>query len=495
MTNVKRIAIQILLLLGMAAPAIGAETIQIDPEKRFQTIDHFGASDAWNVQLLDDWSTAGRTAFADLLFDPTHGIGLSQWRFSITAGFQPDRVPDPTRSSESFETAPGQYDWSRHPARRWMLLAAKERGVKDFVAFSYSGTPRMTVNGQVNPDPGPLTTNLRPDAVDAYASYLADIIQHFARDVPAEDRIDFQWLSPLNEPQWKWDRANQEATRASNTDLKRVYRSVDAELRQRKLATRVLGVESGEIRDMYRPAEKMTGEFKSLFGDYLLQFCGDPQISPVLNHVIGYHAYWSDDRHRISADRAALHQAMARFPQWQLWQTEYCRMEWHRDLGMDTALNVAEVMHADLAIAGASAWDWWLALSRGDYKDGLLYTDWHRKGDPESIIVPKMFWAIGHFSRFVRPGMVRVDCTAPAGLLATSYVDVASRRVVTVLINLSKQDFSVQVKLPKSATRGRHQQVYLTGDRSEDNLRRLQPSATGDPVDVPARSLVTIVCD
>ncbi|MDB5327625.1 MAG: O-Glycosyl hydrolase [Phycisphaerales bacterium] len=491
----KSIAIQIFLALGLVAPAVGAETVKIDLAKRFQSIDHFGASDAWSVQLLNDWSTAGRTAFADLLFDQAHGIALSQWRFSITAAHQPDRVPGPSRSSDSFETVPGRYDWTRHSAQQWMLAAAKARGVKSFVAFSYSGTPRMTANGQVNPDPGPLTTNLRPDAVGAYASYLADIIEHFARGVPEAERIDFQWISPLNEPQWKWDRANQEATRASNSDLKLVYRAVDTELRRRRLPTHVLGVESGEIRDMYQPAAAMTAEFHSLYGDYLKQFCGNKEIAPLLNQVIGYHAYWSDDADRIIADREALHHAMAGFPRWQLWQTEYCRMEWHRDLGMDMALKVAHVMHADLGIAGASAWDWWLALSRGNYKDGLLYTDWQKRGDPETIIVPKTFWAIGHFSRFVRPGMVRVACDAPAGLLATSYLEVTSGKVVTVLINLSDHAQSVQMDIQHGASASRHQQAFLTDDQPDDNLRALAPSAMGDSLNVPARSLVTVVCD
>ena len=46
-----------------------------------------------------------------------------------------------------------------------------------------------------------------------------------------------------------------------------------------------------------------------------------------------------------------------------------------RDLGMETALFVANVIHADLTIANASAWQWWLAVSPYDFKDGLVYID------------------------------------------------------------------------------------------------------------------------
>jgi len=66
------------------------------------------------------------------------------------------------------------------------------------------------------------------------------------------------------------------------------------------------------------------------------------------------------------------------------------------------------MMHADLAIANANAWQWWTAVSNVDYKDGLIYTDYHNPGDPESIIQSKLLWAFGNFSRFIRPGMIRV---------------------------------------------------------------------------------------
>jgi hypothetical protein len=38
---------------------------------------------------------------------------------------------------------------------------------------------------------------------------------------------------------------------------------------------------------------------------------------------------------------------------------------------MRTALNVARVIHFDLTVTGASAWQWWTAVSEADYKDGL----------------------------------------------------------------------------------------------------------------------------
>lgn len=39
----------------------------------------------------------------------------------------------------------------------------------------------------------------------------------------------------------------------------------------------------------------------------------------------------------------------------------------------------------------------------------MIYTDFRSEGDPESIIETKRLWALGNYSRFLRPGAIRVD--------------------------------------------------------------------------------------
>jgi hypothetical protein len=76
-----------------------------------------------------------------------------------------------------------------------------------------------------------------------------------------------------------------------------------------------------------------------------------------------------------------------------------------KDLGIDPALYMAKVIHNDLVNANASAWHWWIAISPYNYKDGLVYIDKNKTdGDFKSS---KMLWALGNYSRFIRPGAVR----------------------------------------------------------------------------------------
>lgn len=94
------------------------------------------------------------------------------------------------------------------------------------------------------------------------------------------------------------------------------------------------------------------------------------------------------------------------------WQTEYSFLGLgrgpNRDLGMTPALWTAKMINTDLTIMNAAEWDWWLSVSNGPFKDGLLYTDWKEDGDPENVIESKILWAFGNFSKFIRPGSKRV---------------------------------------------------------------------------------------
>ena len=63
------------LLLNVALG--GNYSFVINPAVRHQTMDNFGANDAWYLQNIGGWSETNKTHIADLLFSTTQGIGLS----------------------------------------------------------------------------------------------------------------------------------------------------------------------------------------------------------------------------------------------------------------------------------------------------------------------------------------------------------------------------------------------------------------------------------
>ncbi len=492
--------VALILALLLIAPIVAAQSQpvihEVDVARRHQTIDHFGASDCWTTRILGKWSVKNRERVADLLFSREKGIGLSLWRFNLGAGLQPKRIANPLRTTESFETAKGQYDWSRMKAERAMLRAAKGRGVERFHAFSLSGTPRMTRNGFVNVTPGKHTTNLRPDAEADYATYLADVVEHFAH----KEGVSFDWISPFNEPQWDWNGGSHEGSRWSNADMRRVGLLLAKRLSKRRLKTRVHLAESGSIPDMTEPNAKATRKYGSTFGDYLDAFAGDRDIGVHLGKTLGFHSYWSDGGDVFWKHRKELRKKLDEYPGWRVFQTEYCVMQRGRDLGMNTALHMARVMHGDLTIVNVSGWSWWLAFSPHDYKDGLLYTNWNKKGDEESILPSKTFWVFGQHSRFVRPGMTRVGIEGPglqnhAGLLATAYHDTGSDRVVVVYVNSGRSHAHIRLTVKGRGAGPKTQQAHVTSVADKDNLRALTRTKAGAAVTVPARAVVSVVLD
>src|SRR5699024_7870790 len=108
----------------------------------------------------------------------------------------------------------------------------------------------------------------------------------------------------------------------------------------------------------------------------------------------------------------------------------------------------------------------------------------------------KMLWALGHFSRFVRPGMRRVDAeVAGAGaddvdaeLLVSAYRDPATGRLVTVLVNRGG-DREVTLRGAGS----RPARVYRTTSAPGVDLTFSGVLRPGARLAMPARSLATLV--
>ncbi len=475
---------------------------------RYQVIENFGASDAWRLQKIGAWSLRSRERVADLLFSMTDGIGLSCWRFDVGGGVNP-RITMPWRTVQTFETGEGQYDWTRQANERWFLRAAKARGVPQFLAFVNSPPGRMTRNGLTFTNPGPHTTNLKAGYEGQFARYLADILQHFRDNPDPTERIDFDYVSPVNEPQWDWEGHTQEGTRASNADIKALVRALHTELANRNLRTQIAILESANIPDMYSVNEKMTSKYGALFGNYVDELAGDPSIREMLSHRMGYHSYWSDRLDgQLLEHRTALAKKMRQYPGWKLWQTEYCVMDGPRgeggngrDLGMTTALNVARVMHYDLTLASVSAWQWWTAVSEADYKDGLIYTDWQKPGDPESIYASRLLWTLGNYSRFVRPGMIRVELSGEnhdiRGVLGSAYLDTPGRKIVAVYLNTSTETHRVDLRFDTGPLPWRLRALtrYVTSDRPGDELKKYASPRDAQNIELAPRSVSTFVAE
>jgi len=505
-----RIGLRLPLILGLPLWSLLGATHhdQVNLGLQHQVIDNFGASDCWTIQKIGAWPEAQKEQLAKLLFSTKDGIGLSCWRFNVGAG--PDAtIVDPWRTAETFEVSEGKYDWTRQAGQQWFLEAAKRNGVPQLLAFANSPPARMTRNGLTHTTKGDGSTNLKPGYDAQFARYLADILEYF-RSVK---HIPFQFVSPVNEPSWEWDKPDQEGNRYSNADIRAVLVAVDAALRARQLDTQIIAPESASIQALSKPVSGLSRAYNAAFGNYLDYLLGDPTLSNILRKRVAFHAYLSD---RLNAElvqnRQVAKSAFLKYPGASLWQSEYCILTGSdgkggggRDLSMKTALDVARVIHYDLTLLDVSAWQWWLALSRWDYKDGLVYTDYEKPGDKASVIPSKLLWTFGNFSRFVRPGMRRVELAGEghdkSGLLGSAWIDERNGAVVLVYINEGSLAEDIEVTFSGSvnplALPMTGMVPFVTSDRPGDDLKEYAFTpldASGNlAYSIPARSVVTLV--
>jgi hypothetical protein len=495
----------------------------IDCDTQYQTIDNFGASDGWSFQFIGLWPKEKQAQMAEWLFSTENnangqpkGIGLSLWRFNIGAGSTEQGaqsgIDDEWRRSECFLQPNGTYDWNKQQGQRNFLQLAKQQGVDQFLGFILSAPVYYTQNGLATNTGRDATFNIQDDKYDDFSRFLADVVQGLEQ----HHHIKLDHICPFNEPDghWNWTGSGQEGTAATNLEIAKTVRLMGQDFKNRNLSTNILVSESFDYNCLYQvhPYSKANRgyQIQSFFTpDSTNTYIGNvPNVQPLM----AGHSYWTNtpltDLRKIRMELdGQLKKSNVRF-----WQTELCVMSndeeigggHQKDLTMKTALYIARIIHHDLVFANASAWQWWRAAATGDYKDGLIYTSPAPSKLDGTYTDSKLMWALGNYSRFIRPGAKRVGVKAydnsnhelpegdtnPKALMVSAYQNTDGTPVV-VVINYDDNEREVELKTNSEKTS--MWQPYLTNDTPNSNLAP-QPVVKQDAkMVIPARSIITLV--
>ena len=489
-------------------------TLQPDNEK--QIIHNFGASDAWSCQFVGkNWPLEKRQHIADLLFSTAmdesgqpRGIGLSAWRFNIGGGSaeqgSESNIGDPWRRAECFLNADGTYDWQAQAGQRWFLRAAQERGVDQFIGFVNSPPVSLTENGKAYSSGGN-SANLPESNYSQYAGFLAQVVQ----GIQEKDQVKLDYISPFNEPQWDWDDSGQEGSPWTNSEIHDVCEAIDQAFREQGVSAQLEIPETAQNKYLYSYDNKPErgNQIEEFFNPSSENYLGD------LDHIapkMAGHSYFSTyNLQNLIDTRKSINDKIQQVdPGLEYWMSEYCILENNeeiqgngRDLGMDPALYIARVIHADLTVAHASAWQWWLGVSPYDYKDGLVYID--KDTQDGQVYESKMLWALGHYSRFIRPGMQRIGVQRSdqrvisqsiGGTLVSAYKSRDKEKYVMVIVN--QRDLEIPVKIgTENIPQQSEMKWYLTTSQKEQDMRFVGTEDFGQIIQVPGRSLVTLVIE
>jgi O-glycosyl hydrolase len=475
--------------------------IKINPEITFQTIDNFGASDAWSCQFVGKWPDEQKNRVADLLFSVEEnadgtpkGIGLSCWRFNIGAGSADQKgeikINDPWRRTECFLEQNETYNWEKQAGQRWFLQAAKQRGVESFVGFVNSPPVWLTKNGRANSDGGN-SMNLPNENIAKFSEFLIEV----TKNIQQNEGILFDYLSPVNEPQWDW-KDGQEGSPWTNTEIAQFCRQLGNDLQKSELSTKISITDAGQLNHLYdRGNDAERGfQIREFFSKQSENYIGN--VPEVASKIAG-HSYFTTTNDKVLNEvRTKLSNEIEKIdPELEFWMSEYCILGDNdgfkgngRDLGMETALFVANVIHADLTIANAGAWQWWLAVSPYNFKDGLVYIDKSETGG--NIYESKLLWALGNYSRFIRPGAKRISAEVPENQdLKISAFRNENGDLVVVIVNRNKNDKNIQIGLPGNLKYDAT--IYETSESS--SLLKKKNINLNESLNIPNQCIWTIV--
>lgn len=388
--------------------------VSIYPQCRYQRFEGFGG--AFTEAAAHSWEQlpeARQKAFLDRYFGPG-GLGYSRGRVHIGSC-------DFALGNYSCQSGPEDegFDTNRDDTRLIpMILAAQEAAGKPIglLLSPWSPPAFMKTNGDMNHG-----GSLKPECRASWAVCMARYAAHYRAQ-----GCDVRYISVQNEPAavQTWDSC--------------VYSARE---------------EGGFAAGYLTPAlrEAGCGDVKILAWDHnkeVLPYRAAETLAVpgAEGAVSGFAVHWYTGDHF-----GALEAARALWPDKELWFTEGC-VEYSRFDGM-TALEKAEMYAHDIlgnlngGINGSLDWNLLLDANGGPNHVGnfceapVMLTQ-----DGKDFTLMDEYWYIGQFSRFIRPGAVRLGVSAwTAGVEVTAFENLDGGRAA-VLLNRTDRD------LPASLT-------------------------------------------
>jgi glucosylceramidase len=379
-------------------------TITVDPTRTYQSVDGFGgALTDSTAAVLSTLPAQARDAAMRQLFDPRQGIGVSFLRQPV--------------GSSDFTAAPAHYTYDDMPAGqtdfalRHFSVAHDQAQILPLLRQAKELNPKLTVMATPwSPpawmkDSGSLVGgHLKDDPAvyQAYARYLVEFVQAYAAaGVPVD------YLTVQNEPQ------NRKPNAYPGTDLPvqqeaKVIEALGPLLREASPRTKILAYDHNWTT---HPGDIATAQ----------QLGEDPQTdypyqvldSPAAKWIAGtaYHCYSGSP-----SAQSALHDA---YPDKGVWFTECSGSHGATDTP-DQIFRGTLTWHARTITIGTtrnwakSVADWNLALAPdgGPHNGGCDTCTALLTVKPDGTFSTNAeFFTIGHLSKFVRPGAVRIDST------------------------------------------------------------------------------------
>jgi hypothetical protein len=191
------------------------------------------------------------------------------------------------------------------------------------------------------------------------------------------------------------------------------------------------------------------------------------------------HSYSSDPTSAMGTSKPVWMTENADLSDKGTWETT-----WYSNGGAGEGFTWAQKIYTAITQGGVSAYLYWEGFEKDTTNSCLVITD------GTNIIPSGRLWAFAQWSRYVRPGAVRVAISGSTSTLKMTAFKNKDGTVAVQLINSSSSTTSVTVK----GFSARSAKAYLT-DNSHNNISGTTATLSGGAatVNVPGHSMVTVV--
>jgi O-glycosyl hydrolase len=479
-------------------------TVNINYNEYHQEIDGFGGSNAW---VWPPKYTDTTEDLIKLLYSKTEGMGFTILRNRIPfrerlAGdentnlndnfilLKSDKNYDYTVNADGTKTFNLNWEsWDLSNTRNLIkhIMELGKDGPENLVIMSTPWTPpnnRVTrwkeditgldnkYNGVIDWSKPEIWGRLKKDKYNDYADLLADYAKNFETRMGAPLAI----LSVQNEPNWK---VEYESAYWSGTDIRDFLKIIGQRFPQK-------GVVPGKdgLKIMAPEYENFDVNFHAMIKPSL----DDPVSERILTHIALHQYNGANDPSTRAGSKIipGIIESGKRF-----WQTEVSGTGTNipKGTGIDNALYYARMIHFDLTFAQTNAflyWWLWTNSTSDDFPGSLI------KVDGDEITAALRLYAMGQFSRFIRPGWYRIDCdTSPGNRLFTSaYRNPKTDEIAIVTVNDSFFLGKITFNLPDASFN--KLDAWRTSETEKiKHIGRLKTFPNSVTVEIPAKSITT----
>ena len=443
------------------SPASAASAVTVNGGTTFQTIDGFGISEAFGqANSIRNLTGTARQQALDLLFNTTSGAGFTILRSIIPS--TPADTMEPNAPSSPSATPTYVWDGSNDATdegQLWLAKQAKTYGVTTFYNDAWSAPGFMKTNGNeanggsLCGTPGASCSS--GDWRQAYANYLTQHAKNWASAGVAPAYEGF-----VNEPSLTASYSSMLVNPSQAASFLSVFGPT---LKASGLSTKATCCDTLGF---------------SLLPSYVTAVSADSVANPGTG-LFTSHGYSGAPTSTVSSGGR---------PVWETeWSVNGSTFNTNWDDGTEgSGFTWAQRIQTGMTGANLNAFLYFWGISATSHDSSLV-------GLSGTTLTPtKRYYAFSNYSRFVRPGAVRIGATSGDSNLSVSSYRNTDGSVALVVLNTSSAAITANYSLSGTASSSGTVTPFLTNSTSSTAAQStIAMSGGAFSATVPARSLVT----